>query len=78
MVESERGRDERENETNNATPRSGDDQAKKSKGMGDGALEKASFGGRTEADALNDAHKEATQGRPDDGGSTEDNPYEHG
>jgi len=74
MVEKETGRDER----HNATPRSGGGQAEKSKGKGDGALGKASFGGRTEAHALNDAQKTATRGRPHDDGSAEDNPYEHG
>jgi hypothetical protein len=63
MVQKERGRDERENDT--------------TRGKRDDAPEKAPVVARTEADAINDAHKKATKGRPSDRG-LEDNPYEHG
>ena len=59
------------------TPTPGENQADKSNGNGDDALEIASVGGRTAADDLNEAHKKATKGRQGDGG-LEVNPYEHG
>jgi hypothetical protein len=76
-MQKERGRDQRESETIRSTPTPGGNQADKSNGNGDDALEIALVGGRTEADALNDAHKKATKATTEDG-VLEDNPYEHG
>ena len=63
----------REKETIHRTPGSGGDQASKSKGKGDDALEKASVGGLKSGA---DPNRESTQAPPDDGGFTEDNPNE--
>jgi hypothetical protein len=70
---------EREQGAKNSMAGSGGNHSARSKGKGDGALEKASFRGRTEADAVNEAQKKVTQASPAGCDSTEDsNPYEHG
>ena len=73
MTDNERGR---EKETVRGTPGSAGDQAEKSKGKGDDALEKASVGGGKSSGA--DPRRNPTQDPPDDGGFTEDDPNEHG